>query len=148
MTLRKNKVKNKKLQLALDQEEQKRALITQNYNKNVKELRLENQALTSEISDLKKTAQFSRILQSIDQKLQFQKSMQAYESSSDGEGDADLPQYQTAVHGDQGENGLFGLVDGVDGGLPYIDTAEQVVSDAFGNRNDEDGQREEVQNEC
>ena len=86
--------------------------------------------------------------QKLDQKLQFQTAMQVYESSSDGEGDADLPQDQTGVQGDQGESGQFGLADGAEGGLPYIDTAEQVVADAFGNKNDEDGQCEEVWNAC
>ncbi len=112
---------------------------------------MENQALTSENSELKKAVQFSKILRSIDQKLdqnlQFQTAMQVYESSSDSEGDADPPQDQTDAHDDQGENDQSGLADGADGGLPYIDTAEQVVADAFGNRNDEDCRCEEEWNE-
>ena len=69
MALRKTKAKVKRLQLSLDQEEQKRGMITRDYNKNMQELRLENQALTSENSELKKAVQISSILRSIDQKL-------------------------------------------------------------------------------
>ncbi len=130
MAFRKSKAKGKRLQFSLDQEEKKRAVITQAYNKTMRE---KDQAFKDmeikhqlEIQTLKQSAHFSMILKSIDQKLQgrteLQAAMRMYEDSDN------------AIASDEEEQVQSDLADCMGDGLPYIHTAKQLVIAAFGNR--------------
>jgi hypothetical protein len=86
------------VQLARDQEEQKRAAATQAHNKAMREkdqaLQLAEKQHRLEIQSLKQSAQFSVILKSIDQKLgagmsELQAAMQFYEDSDHTAGSED-----------------------------------------------------------
>ncbi len=92
--LKELKSKLREVQLARDQEEQKRASVTQACNKAMKEKDQVLKQLRLVIQALKQSAQFSKILKSIDQKLgtgmaELQAAMRFYEDSDNSENSED-----------------------------------------------------------
>ena len=143
--LHETRIKLQNVQLARDQEEQKRAAVTQEYNKNMRNMKKEMQTMENghrlQIQRLKQSAKFSKILRSFDHNFQsidnnFQKlgqgmvelqaAMLVYEdsdSASDKDSELGLSQVQEIIQGDGEESesdseangGKNGQIDSADG---------------------------------